>query len=86
MTVHSFGGIAYPTPATAMRARVFSWVSADGLNECAEVVSYIDAKSDKAMADEYLADLEPDAARPDRDDVIAAFAELRAMDGVFHAI
>lgn len=80
MTVHAYAGVAYPTADAAFLAEVSTWLTADGLNDAENVSTTFASKSDEALADELLSDRSPDDKELDRDDVIAAFAKLRAMD------
>nr|WP_172685361.1 hypothetical protein [Methylobacterium oryzae]AGO88254.1 protein of unassigned function [Methylobacterium oryzae CBMB20] len=79
MTVNAHAGIAYPTADAAFLAMIADWTCAGGYNSSAEVAAWFAARTDASLADEFITDRAPDAEPLDRDDIIAAFAKLRAM-------
>lgn len=79
MTVHAHAGIAYPTADAAFLAMIADWICAGGYNSSAEVAAWFVARTDASLADEFITDRASDAEPLDRDDIIAAFAKLRAM-------
>lgn len=79
MTVHAHAGITYPTADTAFLAKIADWICAGGNNSSAEVAACFAARTDASLAHEFIVDRTPDAEPLNGDDVIAAFAKLRAM-------
>ena len=86
MTVRAHAGIDYPTADTAFLAKIADWICAGGNNSSTDVAETFAAKSDEALADEFLSERGSGDQTLDRDDVVAAFARLRAMDDASDAI